>query len=129
FSADMTAGERERRSLESLLIMPVSSAAIMIGKWLTSVILTLGMLLLTLVLLWIALTYLPFNQLGLRVDVGWLAMVQISAALLPVVFFAVSLQLAVSIFARSFKDAQTYVGLLMFVPMISGLDRKSTRLN
>lgn len=120
FSADMTAGERERRSLESLLIMPTSSVAIIVGKWLTSIVLTLGVLLLTLSLLWIALAYLPFNQLGLRVDVNAMAMVQIFSALLPVVLLAVALQLAVSIFARSFKDAQTYVGLLMFIPMVPG---------
>lgn len=120
FSADMTAGERERRSLESLLITPVGSGAIMLGKWLTSVLLTLGVLTLTLLLLWLALSYLPFNQMGLRVDVNWLAMLSIFASLLPVVLFAVALQLAIAIFARSFKDAQTYVGLLIVIPMIPG---------
>jgi sodium transport system permease protein len=120
FSADMTAGERERRSLESLLITPVSSVAIMLGKWLTSVLLTLAVLILTLGLLWVALSYLPFNQLGMRVDVGWLAIINIFFALLPVVFFAVAMQLAIAIFARSFKDAQTYVGLLVFIPMVPG---------
>lgn len=120
FSADMTAGERERRSLESLLITPVSSVAIMLGKWLTSVLLTLAVLMVTLLLLWGALAYLPFNQLGMRVDVGWLAMINIFFALFPVVLFAVALQLAIAIFARSFKDAQTYVGLLVFIPMVPG---------
>lgn len=120
FSADMTAGERERRSLESLLILPASSLAIMLGKWLTSMLITLGVLLLTLLLLWAALFYLPFNQLGVRVDVGWMAMAAIFIVLLPVVLFAVALQLAVAIFAKSFKDAQTYVGLLMFIPMVPG---------
>lgn len=120
FSADMTAGERERRSLESLLIMPTSSLAIITGKWLTSLLLTLGVLSLTLVLLWVALTNLPFNQMGVRVDVGWEAMVSIFAVLFPVVLMAVALQLAIAIFARSFKDAQTYVGLLVFIPMVPG---------
>jgi sodium transport system permease protein len=120
FSADMTAGERERRSLESLLIMPTASTAIILGKWLTSMLITLGVLILTLILLWVALANLPFNELGLRVDVGWSAMAAIFAALLPIILLAVALQLAVAIFARSFKDAQTYVGLLMFIPMIPG---------
>src|SRR5690606_13179742 len=116
----MTAGERERRSLESLLITPASSVAIMMGKWLTSVLLTLAVLVLTLVFLWGALSYLPFNQLGMRVDVGWLPILNIFLALLPVVLFSVALQLAIAIFARSFKDAQTYVGLLIFIPMVPG---------
>lgn len=120
FSADMTAGERERRSLESLLITPASSLSIMLGKWLTSVLLTLAVLILTLGLLWTALAYLPFDQLGMRVDVGWAAMVNVFLTLLPVVLFAVAMQLAIAIFARSFKDAQTYVGLLVFIPMVPG---------
>lgn len=118
FSADMTSGERERRSLESLLITPVASAAIMMGKWLTSVLLTLAVLLVTMLLLGIALNLLPFNQLGLRVDVDMADMLLVFACLVPVIVFAVALQLFVAIFARSFKDAQTYVGLLIFIPMV-----------
>jgi len=120
FSADMTAGERERRSLESLLITPASSAAIMLGKWLTSLCLSLAIIVLTLLLLWIALAYLPFSELGLRVSVSAITMGQIFISLLPLVFLAVALQLAVAIFARSFKDAQTYVGVLMLIPMVPG---------
>lgn len=118
FSADMTAGERERRSLESLLITPVASLAIMMGKWLTSVLLTLAVLTVTIILLGIVLNLLPFNQLGLRVDIGAGDMAMVFICLLPVILLAVSLQLLVAIFARSFKDAQTYVGLLIFIPMV-----------
>jgi sodium transport system permease protein len=118
FSADMTAGERERRSLESLLITPTASMAIMLGKWFTSVLITLAVLLVTMLLLGIALNLLPFNQLGLRVDVSLVDMLQVFLCLLPVIFFAVALQLLVAVFARSFKDAQTYIGLLVFVPMV-----------
>lgn len=118
FSADMTAGERERRSLESLLITPTASTAIMLGKWFTSVLITIAVLLVTMSLLGVALNLLPFNQLGLRVDVSVLDMVYVFFCLLPVIFFAVALQLLVAVFARSFKDAQTYIGLLVFLPMV-----------
>jgi sodium transport system permease protein len=117
FSADMTAGERERRSLESLLITPAPSLAIMLGKWLTSVLLTLAVLIVTMVMLGLSLMLLPFDQLGLRVDVGLVDMVYVFICLLPIIALAVGLQLFVALFARSFKDAQTYVGLLLVVPM------------
>ncbi len=120
FSADMTAGERERRSLESLLITPVSSLSLILGKWLTSLLITFSVVSLTLVLLWLALASLPFNELGLRVDVRWPAIAAIFLVLMPVIFIACALQLAVAIFARSFKDAQTYTGLLVFIPMVPG---------
>lgn len=117
FSADMTAGERERRSLESLLITPASTFSIYFGKWLTSVGLTIAILLTQLGLLAIAFRFLPFNQLGLRVDVNYIDLINVFWALLPVVFFAVGLQLSLSIFAKSFKDAQSLIAGLVFLPM------------
>jgi len=118
FAADMTAGERERRSLEPLLINPTSSGLIIAGKWLAAVSLTLTVVALTLLLLSIALTLLPFNQMGFRVDVGALAVLAIFASLIPVAMIAAALQLALGILSRSFKDAQTYMSLLVLLPMI-----------
>ncbi|HWV16465.1 MAG TPA: ABC transporter permease [Cellvibrio sp.] len=118
FTADMTAGERERRSLESLLITPASSAAIIVGKWLVSLMLTFAVLILMLALLAIAFTFIPFNQLGLRVDVSVADLLWIFVTLTSLAVIAVSLQQLIALFARSFKDAQTYMGLVIFVPMI-----------
>jgi len=118
FSADMTAGERERRSLESLLITPASTFSLYLGKWLTSVTLTVAILIMQLALLAIAFRFLPFNQLGLRVDVNYIDLINVFWVLVPVVFFAVALQLSLSIFAKSFKDAQSLIAGLVFVPMI-----------
>lgn len=118
FSADMTAGERERRSLESLLITPASSASLYLGKWLTSTALTLVVLTMQLSLLAMAFRWLPFNQLGLRVDVDVFDLITIFWVLLPVICFAVALQLSLAIFAKSFKDAQSLVAALVFLPML-----------
>ncbi len=121
FSADMTAGERERRSLESLLITPASRGAIFAGKWFTSLTLTTAVLLLQLALLAIAFRFLPFNQLGLRVAVNLVDLFNIFFSLMPIVFFAVSLQLSLSLFAKSFKDAQSLIAGLIFIPMALNL--------
>ncbi|WP_049722471.1 ABC transporter permease [Gilvimarinus polysaccharolyticus] len=118
FAADMTAGERERRSLEPLLINPTSSSLFITGKWLAAVSLTLSVVALTLVLLSIALALLPFNQMGFRVDVGVMAVLSIFWSLIPVAMIAAALQLALGILSRSFKDAQTYMSLLVLLPMI-----------
>lgn len=118
FSADMTAGERERRSLESLLITPVSSAALILGKWLTSFSLTLMVLLIEVLLLGIALAYVPFKELGLRVDVSLTDLIALYGVLVSVALFATGLQFVISLFARNFKDAQTYMGLMIFLPMV-----------
>ncbi|MFC3115879.1 ABC transporter permease [Cellvibrio fontiphilus] len=118
FSADMTAGERERRSLESLLITPAPSGALLLGKWLNSLSLTLLVLIVELSLLAIAFAYVPFKELGLRVDVTPLDLLLALAVLMSMALVATALQFLISIFARSFKDAQTYMGLMIFIPMI-----------
>ncbi len=118
FAADMTAGERERRSLESLLINPVTSMGMIWGKWCAAVVLSLAVILVCIILMAIALYFIPFNQLGLRVDVTMLAYVKIFLALMPVIFIAAGLQLSLGILSRSFKDAQTYMGFLILLPMV-----------
>lgn len=118
FAADMTAGERERRSLESLLINPVTSIQLILGKWVAAVLLSIAVVVLCLVLMGIALHFIPFNELGLRVDVTLLALVKTLLALIPVTFVAAGLQLSLGILARSFKDAQSYMGFLVLLPMV-----------
>jgi sodium transport system permease protein len=118
FSADMTAGERERRSLESLLITPASSTALVLGKWLNSFSLTLMVLLVEVTLLVAAFAYVPFKELGLRVDVSPLELTGVFVVLASLALLATALQFLISLFARSFKDAQTYMGLMVFIPMV-----------
>ena len=45
----------------------------------------------------------------------------IALTLAPMALFASALQMFVATFARSFKEAQTYVNLMLFVPMLPGL--------
>lgn len=118
FSADMVSGERERRSLESLLITPAKSSFILIGKWLNSYLLTLVVIIVALALLAIAFHFLPFKDIGMKVDVALADIGCIFLVLFPIAILATSLQFLISIFARSFKDAQTYMGLMVFIPMV-----------
>lgn len=118
FSADMTAGERERRSLESLLITPISSAQLIVGKWLNSFSLTILVLVVELILLAIAFAYIPFKEIGLKVDVTPWDLVIVFAVLITLAIIATPLQFAISIFARNFKDAQMHMSLMLFIPMI-----------
>lgn len=118
FSADMTAGERERRSLESLLITPVSSSDLLFGKWLNSFSLTLLVLLVELSLFAMAFAYIPFKEIGLKVDVTPWDLLIVMFVLFMVALIATPLQFAISIFARNFKDAQMHMGIMIFIPMI-----------
>ena len=53
----------------------------------------------------------------MKVDVGIVKLLRILLVLIPVAVFATALQCLISIFARSFKDAQTYMGIMVFIPM------------
>ena len=118
---DTTAGERERGSLEPLLITPVSRNAIVAGKWLVTVTFASVGIVLVLAGTLLMLRRMPLEDLGVRLDVGALEVVAILAGVVPLAFLASGAQLLVSTFARSFKEAQTYISLLIFVPVIPGM--------
>lgn len=114
---DATAGERERGSLEQLLINPVERLWIVAGKWLACVAFSLASVALTFTTLWLALRQVSFEQLGLRFQMGTPEVLGLLCAVAPTAFLSSSLQMYVATFARSFKEAQTYVSLLLFLPM------------
>jgi sodium transport system permease protein len=118
---DTTAGERERGSLEPLLINPVSRNAIVIGKWLVTVVFASVGIVLVLAGTLTMLQRMSLEDLGIRLDIGAMQVVAILAGTVPLAFLAAGVQLLVSTFARSFKEAQTYVSMLIFVPMIPGM--------
>jgi sodium transport system permease protein len=115
---DATAGERERGSLEPLLINPASRSAIVVGKWLVTVAFASVGMVLVLAAILFSLQLTSLEDLGIRMDVGMLDVVMILAGALPLAFLGSGVQLLVSTFARSFKEAQTYVSGLMLLPMI-----------
>ena len=118
---DTTAGERERQSLEPLLVNPVSRTALTAGKWLTTCVFSLAAAWLTLVAFLVMMPFVPLEQLGMQLSLGGPQLLLMASAFAPMALFASSLQMFVATFARSFKEAQTYVNLLIFVPMIPGM--------
>ncbi|MFO7565748.1 MAG: ABC transporter permease subunit [Enhygromyxa sp.] len=127
---DATAGERERGSLEPLLLNPVPRAAIVVGKWLAALAFALVCVVLTLLCCVFVLEYTPVRDLGLSLELGPVALLLVLCAAAPMALMATAIQVLIASFARSYKEAQTYVSLLMFVPMVPamvgmtmGLDR------
>jgi sodium transport system permease protein len=120
-ATDGTAGERERGSLEPLLVNPVDRRALAAGKWLATAALSAGSVVLTLVTSGIALSQTPLDELGVEVKLGVLDGVRLALVMLPVALLAAGVQLVVATFARSFREAQTYLSLIMFLPMLPGM--------
>jgi len=128
---DMTAGEKERRTLEVLLSSPASRTEIVFGKLLaattaifSTAVLTITSLIVTLRRGGFGQSSAEFREMVSRVplDAGTIALV--FAALLPTAVMAASVMIAVALFARSFKEAQSYLTplvLLVAVPAVAGL--------
>ncbi len=119
-AADMTAGERERRSLEALLAEPIGAFGIILGKWLSVGILAAVGTALCVVLGLTSLSFAALPELGVRLETGLEAAGQASLLLLPLCFLVAAAQLAISLYAKSFKDAQSYLTLFSFTPLIAG---------
>lgn len=115
---DSTAGERERQTLEPLLARPVERIALVGGKWLASVTFSWASVVLTAGLLFVSLDFAPLEQLGVRTDLGVYSMVLLLAAVLPLAPLVSAVQMAVATLARSYKEAQSYVSLLMLLPAL-----------
>lgn len=114
---DTTAGERERHSLEPLLSLPVSRSAIVLGKYgATLCFVTLsGMLtVLSIYFLFKIFSVELFNG-QIRFDGATLTHAFLLAS--PLLFFVSALLITVSAITRSTKEAQTYLGLMMIIPM------------
>lgn len=119
-AADMTAGERERRSLEALLAEPIGAFGIILGKWLSVGMLAAVGTALCVFLGLTSLSYSALPELGVRLETGWQAAAEASLLLLPLCFLVAAAQLAIALYAKSFKDAQSYLTLFSFTPLIAG---------
>ncbi len=117
---DATAGERERGSLEPLLVHAVSRADLAAGKWMAAAAFNLLGVALTVLVSFLALRWDRLERLDVPVALSVGDALRILALLIPLALFAPALQMLVALFARSFKEAQTYLSLLLFVPILPG---------
>lgn len=118
---DTTAGERERGSFEPLLLQPVPRTSLVVGKWLTAVLFALLSSVLTVTLSLLAMSFVELESLGLQVEFNPKELGLLLLLTVPICAFASSLQTLVATFARSFKEAQTYLSLLLLLPMMPGM--------
>jgi sodium transport system permease protein len=121
-SIDATVGERERRSLEPLLINPVARWELVLGKYSAALLFTCVALVETLVGFAVVLNRVPLEKyIGERISLGGGALVTIFFICVPMMILAVALQVVLATFCRTFKEAQTYLSLLPLVPAFPGI--------
>lgn len=118
---DSTAGERERGSLEPLLLNPVPRWVIAAGKWLAASALACASVVVSMVITVNVLRRIPWHDLGIRFRVTDAELFSLLLLLLPLALLLSAVVLYASTFARSFKEAQGYMGMLMLLPMLPGM--------
>ena len=115
---DTTAGERERKSLEPLLINPLPRWQIMAGKLAATTSFALMTLALGLVAFVFAMSYLPVEDMDMALNLDLRVAAWAFLLCAPAALLAAALLTILAAFAKSFREAQSYMGLVILVPMI-----------
>ena len=119
---DVTAGERERGSLEPLLMNPVSTASLVLGKWAVAASCSAAVVVLTLVGFMVSMQFVSSENLAALMQFGTTEILLFLVLLLPFSAMVASLNMLAATYGRSHKEAQTYASyitmIVNFVPII-----------
>jgi sodium transport system permease protein len=115
---DATAGERERGSLEVLLTSPVPRENLIYGKILAAAAYMLISLVLTVTMFAVAMSFVGLEQLGVTANLGPAAAAQMVACCAPLILFGSAYLTIISAFAKTYREAQTYLQLVITVPTL-----------
>ncbi|MBS0366055.1 MAG: ABC transporter permease [Proteobacteria bacterium] len=115
---DATAGERERGTLEPLLTLPLPRAWLMYGKLLATCAYMLLSLSICVCAFAVVLRFTGLERFGMSVNLGpWVAL-RIVLYCLPLVPAGAALMTIVAAGTRSYREAQTWIGLVLLLPTL-----------
>jgi len=115
---DTTVGERERGSLEPLLALPVTRDKLMLGKILAACLFMALSLMLSLFSFFVALKFMPLEQLGMTPNFDGKAVVLAFFLLAPFILVGASVMTLVASFTKSYKEAQTWLSVVLLAPTL-----------
>lgn len=125
---DMTAGEKERKTMEALLASPASRQEIVLGKNLAAMtaifitaILTLGSMAYSLKSSNLGSKSPEMQEMMRELPLDAHSLTLIAITLIPVAMFAASAMFAIALFARSYKEGQSYLTPLLMVVIFPAL--------
>ncbi|MDH5189514.1 MAG: ABC transporter permease subunit [Rhodospirillaceae bacterium] len=118
---DTTVGERERGSLEPLLLSPVERWILLLAKSSAAMVFTAITSFINIIAFyafcWWAVSY----SENLAHPPAWYMFILMFVISLPLMAIAVALQMSIAVITRSMKEAQIYLGLLPLVPALPGM--------
>ena len=125
---DLGVGEKERGTLETILSSPASRFDIVMGKFIVIVLFSISTALLALFGVLFMVYLLPKTEMdvaGVVMDMmGPRSIFLIMSMVLPVAAFFAAVSLAISVFAKSFKEAQSMIAplnIIIILPAMVGM--------
>ena len=115
---DTTAGERERGSLEPLLALPVTRDKLIFGKILATCLFMALSLILSLTSFFFALKFMPLEQLGMTPNFSPDVVVAAFFVLAPFILLGAAVMTLVASFTKSYKEAQTWLSVVLLAPTL-----------
>jgi len=117
-SIDTSAGERERHSLELILCQPISTIKVVMSKVICVSFYGAIAAILTMFAMSFTMSMLPLEQLGISIIIDPLTMIFITLMIIPLAYLAGVTQLLFAYRAKSFKEAQSYLSMILILPML-----------
>lgn len=120
---DLTAGEKERGTMETILSSPVSRLDLVLGKFLLVFSASLTAAILSVTSMGLSFAYLSgslHSESGqaLHMNLGFMSVVAVFLMALPLsVLFSAAL-MTISLFAKTYKEAQSYLTPMTFIVVI-----------
>lgn len=116
-SVDTSAGERERLSLETLLVQPLPGWQVIVAKMLA--VASIGWLgsLLAITALVLLMPAMPLAELGIQQATTVGGVITMGLVLLPLALLVAVLQILLALRSQSFKDAQTQLSIFQIAPL------------
>src|SRR5690606_28401122 len=115
---DATAGERERGSLQPLLCLPVRRDQLIYGKIAATYLFMAMSLFISLLSVYVTLKFIPLEKLGMTPNFGPAVVGTAFLLLLPFTLLGASLMTLVASFTKSYKEAQTWVSIVLIAPTL-----------
>ena len=122
-AADLVAGEKERRTLETLLVSSAARQELVFGKYLTIITLAMVNVIVNLFSISFSLKFMLANAAtdmsGVQMPIS--AIIILLAAMIPLATFFAALLLSISTFSRNMKEARTYEQPILWVAMMMAM--------
>ena len=115
---DATAGERERGSLEALLTVPAVREHLIYGKIAAAASMMILALALVIASIAFALNAVTLETFGMSANFGWPVALRIFLTVAPIALVSAALLTVVASFTRTYKEAQSWLGLVLLVPTL-----------